>query len=245
MRSGLLLTSTLLFALILPSRSETFRDIETAVVKATNEFRKKNNLGSLKDDDVLSEVARRHSQEMLELKYFSHQSPTSTCRTVMDRLRGGLRFCLVSAENLHKNEGYERSETADDAMDGWIHSPAHLKNLTNPRFNRVGVGVAHKGNVYIFTQLFSYEPVIIQSINCSSGNPGYHIQMYAEITDGPKEGGVFFNGKRQSNFQCLPDGSFFCELNLPGPGSLEIGQKPADASDWSIETEIPIPLPEH
>jgi len=218
------------------------RDLELAVVESTNRFRSDQGLSRLTADDILSEIARRHSQEMLEQGYLSHTSPNAMCRTITDRLRLGLRYCLSAGENLHRSEGEARPRVADEAMESWIVSPAHRKNLLSRRFNRVGVGVASKGEVYVFTQLFSYEPIIIQSLNCQPEPSGFKVQIDALVADGPEQGSLFFQGKRKLDWSCQPDRSFRAELVVPGPGLLEIGQLVAPR-DWKVETEIPLPLP--
>lgn len=218
------------------------RDLELALLESTNRFRSDQGLSRLTADDILCEIARRHSQEMLDQGYLSHTSPNAMCRTVTDRLRLGLRYCLSAGENLHRSEGEARARVADEALESWIVSPAHRKNLLSRRFNRLGVGVAHKGEVYVLTQLFSYEPIIIQSLSCQPDPSGFKVQLDGLVADGPQQGSLFFQGKRKLDWTCKPDRSFHCELVVPEPGLLEIGQLVAPR-DWKVETEIPLPLP--
>jgi len=130
-------------------------DVEKAVFSSTNLSRKQFNVAPVTLDTVLSDLARKHSEEMLSSSYFSHHSPNEMCRTLRDRLKHCNWFCLSSAENLYKCEGAARSELADEAVDSWMHSPSHRQKLMNSRFNRVGIGLAGRGETYLFTQVFS------------------------------------------------------------------------------------------
>jgi hypothetical protein len=218
-------------------------DVERSLAVGTNDLRARSNCHPLVLDPMLSDIARGHSEEMLSKKYFGHDSPNQMCKTVSDRLRYGHRFCLTSAENLHKSQGYSRSRLAKLAIDSWMESASHHRNMVNPRFNRVGIGIACKGDVYLFTQLFSYEPLIIQTLNCLPEGEGFRVKVTALVADGPKEGGWFVDGKRQSSWEAGPDGMISADLLLPRACSLEIGQL-VGVRSWEVETTIPIPPPE-
>lgn len=229
-------------SLFQPGWGQPLLDVEQATARATNELRAQIRATPLVLDPLLSEIARGHSEEMLTHQYFSHDSPNQLCKTVRDRLRFGHRFCLTSAENLHKCQGYNRGRLARLAIDSWMESPHHHRNMVNPRFNRVGIGVACKGDVYLFTQLFSYEPVIVQTLDVVPEGSGFRVRVSALVADGPREGGWFVDGKRQSSWAAGPDGIISTELILPRPGTLEIGQL-VGLREWEVETTIPIPPP--
>ena len=51
------------------------------------------------------------------------------------------------------------SEWPEDVVKGWIKSPLHKKNMLNPRFRYLGVGIAPcRDNVAYAAQVFSSEP---------------------------------------------------------------------------------------
>ena len=226
-----------------PVAAQPLLDVEQGVFEATNQLRAQNGAGSLVLDPLLSEIARGHSEEMLAKGYFSHDSPNQLCKNVRDRLRYGHRFCLSSAENLHKCEGYTRSGLAKLAIDNWLGSPSHRRNLVSKRFNRIGVGVAAVGSTYLFTQVFSYEPVIIQNLQVTEESGGFRVRVSALVADGPREGGWFVDGKKLSTWTAGPDGLISTECLLARPGNLEIGQL-VGIREWQVETEIPIPPPQ-
>lgn len=233
----------LLIVFAWPASAQTLLEVEKAVCDETNDLRSRSHQTLLVLDPVLSEIARGHSEEMMSQRYFAHDSPNQMCKTVRDRLRFGHRFCLTSAENLHKSQGFDRTRLAKLAVQSWMESPGHHRNMMNPKFNRIGVGVACKGDSYLFTQLFSYEPVIVQSLKVEPEGAGFRVVITALVADGPREGGWFVDGKRQSSWTAGPDGVISTELVLPSAGSLEIGQL-VGVRLWDVETTIPIPPPE-
>ena len=227
----------------MPAAAQPLLDVERDVFEATNQLRSRSAAGPLVLDPLLCEIARGHSEEMLTKDYFSHTSPNQMCKNVQDRLKHGHRFCLSSAENLHKAQGYKRAMLAKMALASWLESPSHHRNLVNQRFNRIGVGIAAKGDIYLFTQVFSYEPVIVQSLDVTQEAGGFRVKITALVADGPREGGWFVDGKRQSAWTAGSDGMISTELLLPKPGNLEIGQL-VGVREWVVETEIPIPPPD-
>ena len=232
----------LALACSLACAAQPLLDVEKAICVSVNSSRQQAQVGPVVLDPVLSDVARKHSEEMLQGGYFGHNSPNDTCRTLRDRLRRQYRFCLSSAENLYKCEGYDRNELADSAMSAWLESPVHHKNLVNRRFNRLGIGVAQRGDMCIFTQVFSYEPVIVQSLEVVVDPSGYLIHLTALVAEGSRQGGLFVEGKRLMSWEAGPDGTFQADVRMTHPGTLDIGQL-VGTREWSIETEIPIPPP--
>lgn len=221
---------------------QSLSDVEQKIGAEINRYRVSHGLQPLLYDIKLSDIARGHSADMLTNQYFSHNSPTPSWRTVQDRLRGGWRFTASSAENLHKTEGCPPAALAEDAVKSWIASPPHHKNLANQRFNRTGIGLASQGGVCLFTQLFSYEPIMVEDIRLVPDGPGYQVTVTALVTDGPRQGSFFFQGKRLGDWQADEAGRFIFLASLPGPGMIEIGQLVAN-HDWSIELSVPVPLP--
>lgn len=231
-----------LWALALASAAEELSDVEQEVWKLTNQTRSQHKLPPLTLDPVLSEIARGHAEEMLAKGFFGHESPNQLCRRVSDRLKHGYRFCLYSAENLHKCQGYRRPQLAGMALQSWQESSSHRRNLLNPQYGRIGVGVVQHGNTTLFTQVFSYEPILIETLDVTEEGGGYQVKVTARVTDGPKVGGWFVNGKRKADWEADAKGAFATTLFLPSPGELDVGQ--ADGRmNWSVQTTIPIPPP--
>lgn len=116
-------------------------------LRLTNEFRSKNKLPTLKWSQALYKIGRVHSKDMAEGKVpFGHAG--------FDKRVAAYPMASSSAaENVAWNSG--TSEIASTAVNGWIESPGHRKNLLS-RHNYCGIGVFRSSNGrFYLTQLFA------------------------------------------------------------------------------------------
>ncbi|MEJ5298527.1 MAG: CAP domain-containing protein [Armatimonadota bacterium] len=127
---------------------------ETRFVELTNAERLRLRLAPLQIDPVLVEAARRHSREMAEKDYFSHESPTPELKTPMRRYLAALgarpAYAMV-AENLF----YCSRVDVNRGVKALLESTYHRENMLNPAYEYVGVGI-HEGKDGSFwvTQMF-------------------------------------------------------------------------------------------
>jgi hypothetical protein len=106
------------------------------------------------NDPALAAVARGHSQDMLTRGFFDHRTPEGLVPA--DRIaRQGLRFTLTG-ENLYLVEGGipAAAALASSIVSGWMNTKDHRRNILDPAFRYLGVGVAASTRVVIATQLF-------------------------------------------------------------------------------------------
>jgi uncharacterized protein YkwD len=103
-------------------------------------------------NEQLSNLARVHSQDMAEQKFFSHRgSDGSMVDDRADKL--GVANWSAIGENIAFLRGYD--EAARSAVERWMESPAHKKNLLDKRWKETGMGVAIlPDGTYYFTQVF-------------------------------------------------------------------------------------------
>ena len=81
---------------------------------------------------------------------YSHTRPDgSDCFTVLDEY--GVSFS-AAAENIYYDDYSNRS--ASRAVDGWMNSPGHRKNILTPDFTHIGVGVHRENGRNYAVQLF-------------------------------------------------------------------------------------------
>ena len=111
-----------------------------------NQTRLSNQLQPLRPDPRLSVVAREHSLEMRDLKYFDHDSPTPNLTTPMDRFRAVFNFLpRLIAENIARRWGdtpcFTLEQVAATHQD-FLKSPAHRENLLLEEVTCVGLGIA-------------------------------------------------------------------------------------------------------
>lgn len=120
---------------------------EMKMLELINKERVAAGVAPLKMDNELVKIARLKSQDMIAKNYFDHNSPTyGDPFTMMKNF--GIKFGYAG-ENLAGNQ------TADKAHEALMNSPGHRRNILNPNYTHVGIGIM-KGGPYgkMFTQLF-------------------------------------------------------------------------------------------
>ncbi len=126
--------------------------VERIAFEMLNQKRAENGLKALTWSDDLEAIARRHSQDMADNKYFSHRSLDGAM--VSDRAdRTGLNKWRAIGENIAFNRGYK--DPIEVAVKLWMESTGHRHNLLgdNWRESAIGVAIAADGSYY-FTQVF-------------------------------------------------------------------------------------------
>lgn len=117
-----------------------------------NQKRAENGLKLLTWNPDLAKVADLHSQNMAEFSFFSHKGLDS--KMVSDRaddVRVG-RWRAIG-ENIAFNRGYADPTTM--AVQLWLDSPTHRRNMLSADWTESGIGVAIAGDgSYYFTQVF-------------------------------------------------------------------------------------------
>ncbi len=128
------------------------KTLEQKVIDLVNQQRAYNGLQALKANWELCRVARYKSQDMIDKRYFSHQSPTyGSPFRMMESF--GIRFS-AAGENIAYGQ-----RTPQEVMNGWMNSPGHRSNILNPTYNQIGVGVAKASNgTFYWTQMFIKYP---------------------------------------------------------------------------------------
>jgi uncharacterized protein YkwD len=129
-------------------------DTEARAWELMNAQRTASGLSSLSWDEQLVALARMHSASMASGKYFSHKDQEGGfVDTRASKL--GIHNWIAIGENIAFMKGY--SDPASMAVEKWMLSPSHKKNILNTgwRQSAIGMAVADDGAVY-FTQVFIY-----------------------------------------------------------------------------------------
>ena len=122
-------------------------DLEAQMLALVNQERANAGLAALVLDPALSEVARRHSADMLARGYFAHTSPEG--HDLADRLAAAEITYRIAGENL------ALAPTLQLAHTGLMNSPEHRENILRPAFGRVGIGILDGGvHGLMVTQVF-------------------------------------------------------------------------------------------
>jgi uncharacterized YkwD family protein len=117
------------------------------ILQLANAERAKVGAPALKSNTDLNKLATMKSQDIVEKNYFAHESPTygSPFKMMKDY---GVSY-MYAGENLAINSD------ADKAHNAWMKSEGHKKNILNPDFTEIGIGLYPKGNgSYAYTQMF-------------------------------------------------------------------------------------------
>src|SRR5690606_30299855 len=105
-------------------------------------------LGRLHLSQQCQLMAQAHAEDMAENDFFSHTSPKEG--GFSERVK---RFGLNgrSAENIARGTQLD----AERAIILWMNSQGHRKNILNPAYVSLGVGVAIGGDQAYFVQCFN------------------------------------------------------------------------------------------
>ncbi len=129
------------------SNVTTREDIEQQIHALVKAYRAEKGLSTLSLRSVITEQARIHSQNMATGKEgFSHNGFEDRISMVAQTIK-----LQSAAENVAYNYGYDNP--AQVAVDGWIKSDGHRKNMEG-KFNLTGIGVAEQDGAFYFTQIF-------------------------------------------------------------------------------------------
>lgn len=114
-------------------------------------------LPPLERDPDLDRVARSHSKDMRDNRFFGHISKTTG--DVGDRIRAARVSVSSWGENVARNG------SLDAAQAGLLHSLGHRRNILEPRFTHVGIGVASQEEngrrSWYLTQVFGRRPALL------------------------------------------------------------------------------------
>ena len=136
------------------ARSESVVSIgatERRAFDLMNAVRQSGGLALLEWSSEASALARMHAQNMAEGKFFSHKGMDG--ETVDGRASQlGVKWRAIG-ENIATMRGYE--DPAGKAVETWMNSPSHKRNILNGIYNQTAIGAAtaNDGTVY-FAQVF-------------------------------------------------------------------------------------------
>ncbi len=119
---------------------------EAELVQLINQSRAQHGLSQLTVDKRLAQVARKHTELMVEHSALSHQFPGEPPVEV--------RFSSEGFPSDRQGENVDLDQTIPGAHDALMHSPPHRANILDPNFNVIGVGVMRAGNNLFVTEDF-------------------------------------------------------------------------------------------
>lgn len=115
------------------------------VAAIVNNVRRQNGLSELKVFPLLNKAATVRAEELS--RNFSHTRPD-----------GSSFYSIVDAYNISWGRVAENAAfgqaTPEAAVNSWLNSDSHRKNLLNPDFNYIGVGAYYANGTYYWDQIF-------------------------------------------------------------------------------------------
>mgnify|MGYP003393852407 FL=1 len=131
-----------------PAAVNVNEEEERGMLELVNKERRAAGLNELVMDEGLVKVARLHSLDMWQRQYFAHENLDG--ESPFDRMEEGDVDFRRAGENLALARTLKRAHV------GLMNSPGHRRNILDPSFNRIGIGVID-GGLYgkMFTQNFA------------------------------------------------------------------------------------------
>lgn len=126
--------------------------LERQVFELINLKRMEYGLKPLSWNEQSASVARMHSVNMAEYKFFSHRGLDG--KTVDKRADSiGLKKWRMIGENIASLRGYK--QPFKQVITCWMNSPGHRENILREKWKESGVGIAvAPDGTYYFTQVF-------------------------------------------------------------------------------------------
>lgn len=108
-----------------PARGSEPEGFLRHLAQRINDYRQQQGLGPLELSDELVLLAEEHSHDMAERRQLSHEGFRERRRRTQSR---------ICVENVAHN-----FPTPETLLDGWRRSPAHHRNLLEPKVARMGL----------------------------------------------------------------------------------------------------------
>ena len=115
--------------------------VRAAVLCLHNRERAAHGLAGLRENGKLRKAAEGHSEDMVEERYFAHDSLSGA--DMVDRILGA-GYARNSPWSLGENIAWGTGSlaTAAEIQRAWMESPGHRANILRPQFREIGIGIA-------------------------------------------------------------------------------------------------------
>ena len=116
--------------------------LEQGVLSSINALRRQHGLAPLRFSTRLSAAARAHTKDMATRGYFSHTSANGSSfdrRIARFYPMGKSRYWSVGENLLWSSP----DTSPQQAVDLWLNSPEHKKNMLTARWREIGLAAVH------------------------------------------------------------------------------------------------------
>lgn len=118
------------------------------VFRATNEERARQGLPALRTDPACQRAAEDHARDMARRNYFSHTGADGS--SLQSRYERYGRWTALG-ENIAMGTHMQ----GRGAVESWMNSPGHRRNILSSQFGALGIGIAEGSGYRYFVQCFS------------------------------------------------------------------------------------------
>jgi uncharacterized protein YkwD len=108
--------------------------IAAEMLARVNAVRRRAGLPPVTANPLLDQVSRRHAEDMLARSYSGHRTPEGLGPSERARAAG---YRSGIGENI-----VEQRFSVEEALDAWLGSPGHRRNLLDPGCREIGLGLA-------------------------------------------------------------------------------------------------------
>jgi uncharacterized protein YkwD len=130
--------------------------VARAVAAEVNRTRLAHGLAALSGDAALDRAAREHSEELAARRTLDHNSTDPERRTMTMRIEAAGGTWMRAAENLASISG-PSSRVPPQAVQMWLNSDGHRRNMLSASYTHTGVGVAiDRFGAWYVTQLYVF-----------------------------------------------------------------------------------------
>jgi uncharacterized protein YkwD len=147
------------------------------IVALTNRERAKACVAPVKLNESLSAAAAAHARDMADKRYFDHRSPKGEGPDQRCRKAG---YPDWTGENIFMGPA-----SAKEAVEGWMASAGHKKNILNGESQEIGVGVARAANgttywVQVFGAREDILPIVVEDEAISTTSTTVKLFLYGQ-----------------------------------------------------------------
>jgi uncharacterized protein YkwD len=123
-----------------PAQALGARDAARQTLCLVNVERLQHGRAALRSDGTLVGVGRDHAVDMIERRYFAHDTPEGVTpgeRIIASGYGAGRHGAVTTGENL----GWlrDRADSPQDIVEAWMESPPHRRVILFRRFRHAGV----------------------------------------------------------------------------------------------------------
>jgi len=128
-----------------------FSSLEAQILSLINSTRASHGMGGLSPNQMLTDLARMRSSDMVSRNYFSHHSPDGR------NIKHLFADYGITYSNFGENLGNASPASYGSPgafLNAWMNSPSHRANMLKSNYSLIGVGVTDGGGRRVVTVLF-------------------------------------------------------------------------------------------